>query len=68
MNAPKSQRAISRDKPSSTCVSRAPLRSSTIVNQPTDNMHLPPRPVNWAGLTIALPSSTRTSGFPAPAL
>ena len=38
MNAPKSQRAISRDKPSSTCGSRAPLRSSTIVNS-TDRQY-----------------------------
>jgi hypothetical protein len=51
-------------RPSSTCASRAPPRSSTIASRPIDSMRSPPKPVNLAGPMIASSSSMRTSGSP----
>src|SRR5213592_428992 len=68
MNAPRSRPAICPARPSSTCASRAPPRSSTIASRPIDSMRLPPKPVNLAGPMIASSSSMRTSGSPVPAL
>src|SRR5260370_2218489 len=49
MSAPKSRRAISRAMPSSICVSRAPLKSSTIANRLSGNTRSPARPASSAG-------------------
>src|SRR5215472_6272777 len=49
MSGPKSPRAISRAMPSSICVSRAPLRSSTIANRPSGNTPSPARLASSAG-------------------
>src|ERR1700676_2446858 len=67
MNAPRSRPAICPARPSSTCASRAPPRSSTIASRPIDSMRLPPKPVNLAGPMIASSSSMRILGSPVPA-
>ena len=48
MSVPKSRRAISRAMPSSICVSRAPLKSSTIANRLSGNTRSPARPASSA--------------------
>src|SRR6516225_9576992 len=60
MSAPKSRRAISRAMPSSICVSRAPLKSSTIANRLSGNTRSPARLASSAGPPNGSPSLMKT--------